>query len=145
MYKHVLVPTDGSDLSIGAVRHAAAFAKEAGSKITVITVTPPYNPLELGLMWPLSDPQEYTQRANQQADKRLAAARAIVDAAGVPCETVQSQHDRPYQAIIEAASSRGCDLIVMASHGWRGLAGVLLGSEATKVLTHSSVPVLVVR
>ena len=145
MYKHVLIPTDGSELSVGAIRHGAEFAKEAGAKITLLTVTPPFNAFELGRMLPLRDPEEYSQRVGEQAQKRLAAAREIVDAAGVPCETVHTEHDRPYEAIIEAARSRGCDLILMASHGWRGLSAILLGSETTKVLTYSTIPVLVVR
>jgi nucleotide-binding universal stress UspA family protein len=145
MYKHVLIPTDGSELSIGAVRQGANFAKAIGAKITLLTVMPPYNAYELGEMWPLTDSEQYRQHAEQQAEKRLATARELVDAAGVPCETVHIEHERPYEAIIETASSHGCDLILMGSHGRRGLSAILLGSETTKVLTHSTIPVLVVR
>jgi nucleotide-binding universal stress UspA family protein len=145
MYKHVLIPTDGSELSTGAVRHGAAFAKDAGAKITLLTVTPPFNPLEPGSILPPRDPEEYRRRAGEQAAKRLAAAKEIVEEAGVPCVAVQSEHGRPYEAIIEAAHAHGCDLVLMASHGWRGISAILLGSETTKVLTHSTIPVLVVR
>jgi nucleotide-binding universal stress UspA family protein len=145
MFKHILIPTDGSDLSIGAVRQGVKYAKESGASNTVLTVTPPFNAFELGAMLPLRDPEEHRKLAEEQASRRLAAAGEIARGANVPCETVHVEHDRPYQAIIETARARDCDLILLASHGWRGLAAVLLGSETTKVLTHSTVPVLVVR
>jgi nucleotide-binding universal stress UspA family protein len=103
MFKHILIPTDGSDLSIGAVRQGVKYAKESGASITVLTVTPPFNAFELGAMLPLRDPEEYRKLAEEQASRRLAAAGEIARGADVPCETVHVEHDRPYQAIIETA------------------------------------------
>ena len=145
MYKHLLIPIDGSELSIGAVRHGAEFAKSLGAKITLFTVTPPFNALKPGYILPIRDPEEHRQRETEWAERNLATAKAIVDETGIPCETAHIENSRPYEAIIEAAHARGCDLVLMASHGWRGISAVLLGSETMKVLTHSTIPVLVVR
>src|ERR671910_854668 len=92
MYKHVLIPTDGSELSIGAVRHGVAFAKDAGAEITFLTVTPPFNAFELGQMLPLRDPGEYTKHSEERAAEHLATAKKIAEAAGVSFETVHAEH-----------------------------------------------------
>src|SRR5687767_6806636 len=99
MFKHILIPTDGSDLSIGAVRQGVRYGKESGARITALTVTPPFNAFELGAMLPLRDPEEYRKLAEEQALRRLAAAAEIARAANVPCETVHVEHARPYEAI----------------------------------------------
>ena len=103
-------------------------------------------PMVVMAMVQLTEQQNrYHQHAAEQAARHLGEALAKAKAAGVPCETVQVDHDHPYQAIIETAASRGCDLIAMASHGRRGISALVLGSETTKVLTHSTTPVLVYR
>jgi nucleotide-binding universal stress UspA family protein len=145
MYQHILIPTDGSDLSIGAVRHGARLAKAIGAKITLFTAMRPFNPLKPGSILPLRDPEEHRERESERADAYLSAAKKIVDEAGVPCETARAEHARPYEGIIATAVGHGCDLILMASHGWQGVAALVLGSETNKVLVHASVPVLVVR
>lgn len=89
--------------------------------------------------------EQYQKRTAELAKKYLDAAKASAAAAGTTCETLPIVHDQPYQAIIDTAEEKACDLIVMASHGRRGVAAVMLGSETVKVLTHSTIPVLVFR
>ena len=144
MYKHILVPTDGTALSLKAVRAAAKLAGKLKAKITTLYVIPPYMPgtTSEDIVYRASySAQQYDKDMRKTADKALARAAAATGIAG--CEKLAKIHDHPWEAIIEAASSRKCDLIVMASHGRRGLAGLLLGSETQKVLTHSKTPVLV--
>jgi len=145
MFQHILVPTDGSTLSTDALRKATRFAKEAHARLVIVTVTRPPH-----IITPLGDQVDavgdvYGADIRARAAQDLADAAAIPAAAGVPCDTVQIEHEQPYQAIIDTATNKGCDLIAMASHGRRGLAALLVGSETTKVLTHSKVPVLVYR
>ena len=147
MFKHLLVPTDGSELSEQTVRRAISFAKEAGAKITAFFAKPEY-PLayfgEGALMDP-TPPEQFAEIAEAQAQAYLAEVIGLAKEAGVECDAVTATSDVPYQAIIDAANRAGCDLIFMASHGRRGLSGLLLGSETHKVLTHSTIPVLVYR
>jgi nucleotide-binding universal stress UspA family protein len=145
MFKNVLIATDGSDLANKAVDEGILFAKEIGAKITAVTITEPFNvfalaPSELGYT-----PIEYKKHAEAYADKLLRTVSAAAKSAGVVCETLHVEHAQVYQAIIDAAEARRCDLIVMASHGRRGVSAVVLGSETVKVLTHSKIPVLVYR
>jgi nucleotide-binding universal stress UspA family protein len=128
MYTNILIPTDGSELSEKAVSHGIALAKRIGANVTVLTVLPPFQIFRA----------EY-------AEKTLGAAARVARAADVECEGVHVGHDFPYQAIIDTAASKGCDLIVMASHGRHGVSAILLGSETMKVLTHSKIPILVHR
>lgn len=147
MFRHLLVPTDGSDLSKTAIEQAVRFASEIGARITFFIAKPDYPMAMYGegaLIDPVS-PDKYAQAAQRQAEDILAQAQAASAAAGVHSERAAVTSDAPYQAIIDTAIERGCDLIFMASHGRRGLAGLLLGSETQKVLTHSSIPVLVYR
>lgn len=145
MFKHILIPIDGTALSESAVDKGLALAREIGAKVTVLMTIEPA-PIVMMAMVQLTEQQNrYHQHAVEQATRYLDEALAKAKAAGVPCETVQVDHDHPYQAIIEAAASRGCDLIAMASHGRRGISALVLGSETTKVLTHSTTPVLVYR
>jgi len=145
MYKHILIPIDGTVLSDSAMDKGLAFAREIGARVTVLMTTEPA-PIVMMAMVQLTEQQNrYHQHAVDQAARHLGEALAKAKAAGVPCETVQVDHDHPYQAIIETAASRGCDLIAMASHGRRGISALVLGSETTKVLTHSTTPVLVYR
>jgi len=145
MYKHILIPIDGTALSDSAVDKGLAFAREIGAKVTVLMTIEPA-PIVMMAMVQLTEQQNrYHQHATEQAARHLGEAATKAKAAGVLCETVQVDHDHPYQAIIETAASRGCDLIAMASHGRRGISALVLGSETTKVLTHSTTPVLVYR
>jgi nucleotide-binding universal stress UspA family protein len=145
MHKHILMPTDGSALSEKAIEYGMALAKSVGAKVTVITVSPPYQVFAIEPTLITETPQSYQAYADRLAAKHLSVASQIASAAGVPCEELHVTHEQPYQAIIETAAAQGCDLIVMASHGRRGIAAVVLGSETVKVLTHSTIPVLVFR
>lgn len=149
MYEHILVPTDGSPLSLKAARAAADLAKAVGAKMTAIYAIPPYTPPSGGdgLIYYAEalSPKVYEAHMKKHAEAALAKVQKEAKAAGVACEAVSVVEDAPWNAIVKAAKSRKCDLIVMASHGRRGLSGLLLGSETTKVLTHSKTPVLVCR
>lgn len=147
MFKHILVPTDGSKLSEQTVKRAVIFAKEIGAKITFFFAKPDY-PVAFygeGALIDPTTPEKFAEMANQQAKEILGAHEATAKAAGVAAGTISSVSDIPYEAIIAAAEKSGADLIFMASHGRRGLSGLLLGSETQKVLTHSKIPVLVYR
>jgi nucleotide-binding universal stress UspA family protein len=145
MHKHILMPTDGSALSEKAIEYGMALAKSVGAKATVMTVSPPYQVFAIEPTLITETPQTSQAYADRLAAKHLAAASQIASAAGLICETLHVMHEQPYQAIIEVAAEKNCDLIVMASHGRRGIAAVVLGSETVKVLTHSTIPVLVFR
>ena len=147
MFKHILVPTDGSELSRQTVSRAISFAKEAGARITAFFAKPEY-PIAYfgeGALIDPTTPEKFAELAEQQAAEYLGDVVAQCQAAGVECSTASATSDIPYEAIIEAAETSGCDLIFMASHGRRGISGMLLGSETNKVLTHSKIPVLVYR
>lgn len=147
MFKHILVPVDGSELSGVAIRHAIEFARETGAKITCFHVQPDY-PVAFygeGVLFDPATPDKFAEMTSSQAQGILDHARAQATQAGVPCTTATTVSDIVYLAIIEAAKNAGCDLIFMASHGRRGISGFLLGSETQKVLTHSEIPVLVWR
>ncbi len=142
MYERILAATDGSPLSRRAVRAAAELARACGARLSVIHVVSPYLQ-STGI--DLAKLPGYG-RAVEQAGKRvLAAARADARAQDTTAEVISVVGGEPWKAILRAAGARRCDLIVMASHGRRGLKGLLLGSEAAKVLAHSKIPVLVCR
>jgi nucleotide-binding universal stress UspA family protein len=144
MFKHILLPTDGGELSMKAVRHGMLLAKQLGAKATAIIVRRPLREFVAeGITIPVSEEQQ--KDYIQQMDKLLEAARAEAKNDGIDCEAIQVVNDEPWRGIVEAAKAKGCDLIVMSSHGRRGVSAFLLGSETQKVLTHSSVPVLVYR
>ncbi|MEW5781303.1 MAG: universal stress protein [Pseudomonadota bacterium] len=147
MFKHILVPTDGSQLSQEAVKRAISFAKETGARITFFYAKPEY-PVAFygeGALIDPTTPEKFAQMAEQQAQEILDKCARLAAESGVECATLSKTSDVPYEAIIEAADAAGCDLIFMASHGRRGLGALLLGSETQKVLTHSKIPVLVYR
>lgn len=147
MFKHILVPTDGSQLSGETVKRAIGFAGEAGARITFFYAKPSY-PVAFygeGAFIDPTTPEKFTEMADQQAAAILDACTKLAQESGVACATQATVSDIPFEAIIEAATASGCDLIFMASHGRRGLGGLLLGSETQKVLTHSKIPVLVYR
>jgi nucleotide-binding universal stress UspA family protein len=145
MYSHILIPTDGSSLSTAALEKGLSFARDARAKATILTITEPLH------LFPGRGDQlehmcaDYARNSKEHAVRCLAEAEAKAKALHVPCEFIQLESTHPYQAIIDTAAERGCDLIAMASHGRRGVAAVLLGSETVKVLTHSAIPVLVYR
>ena len=145
MYKNILIPTDGSELAGKAVQSGIIFAKEIGAKIIVLTVTAPFHVFTLDPQVVEDTPDQYRRHIQEHTAKILGAVANAAKAAGLACETVQVEHEHPYQAIIDTARSKGCDLIVMASHGRRGISAIVLGSETVKVLTHSKIPVLVHR
>jgi nucleotide-binding universal stress UspA family protein len=145
MFKHVLIPTDGSDLSRKAILYGVQLAKESGAKVTGLTVAEPYQTAGMDTVFVPVDLGDYEEQSRVLSEKALEQVKMAAQAAGVPCETIREVHDQPYRAIIDAALALGCDLIVMASHGRRGISALLLGSETSKVLTHSTIPVLVYR
>ena len=145
MFKHILIPTDGSDLATQAVEKGIVFAKETGAKITAMTVTEPFRMLSTKPSQVEYTPIEYKRYAEAHAETVVGRVSVAANSAGVACEVLHVEHEQVYQAIIDAAEARKCDLIVMASHGRRGVSAVVLGSETTKVLTHSKIPVLVYR
>ena len=145
MYKHILIPTDGSALSEIAVRQGVALAKSLGASTTAITVTPTFHTLAIEPMALTDTAEQYEKDCKALAARYLGSVMAAATAAGVPYTGLHVVHDSPYEAIIEAAKKNQCDLIVMASHGRKGVAALVLGSETTKVLTHSKIPVLVCR
>jgi nucleotide-binding universal stress UspA family protein len=145
MYANILIPTDGSDLATKAVVHGVALAKRLGAKVVALTVVPPFHTLTTDTRMIEDTPGQYHARMQKQAAQTLGAVADAARAAGVACETVQVELEHPFQAIIETAESRGCDLIVMASHGRHGISALVLGSETVKVLTHCKIPVLVHR
>jgi nucleotide-binding universal stress UspA family protein len=144
MYKHILIPTDGSDLSKKAIRQGVAFAKSLRAKVTAVSVTPTFHAIADEPMM-FTTMQEYGKESAARAKKTLGVAKSAAKAAGVRFDAVHVVSDQPYAAIIGVARRKGCDLIFMASHGRKGIAALVLGSETNKVLTHSKIPVLVCR
>jgi nucleotide-binding universal stress UspA family protein len=145
MFRHVLIPTDGSALSNAAVEKGLVFAREAGATAVVMTVVEPFHVLSADSDQLAQTRSDYERHAREQADRILAEAKRRADTLGVVCETVRADSDHPHEAIIGTATRRGSDLIVMASHGRRGMSALVLGSVTVKVLTHSTIPVLVYR
>ena len=144
MFKRILVPTDGSEISAKAVKTAATLAKLAGAELMTVSVKEPFPYSAISEMQP-TPPQEFFDAQERIAAKRVGEVVDLAKNAGLTClaHTVEALH--PWEAIIDHAKRQECDLLVMASHGRRGVTALLLGSETQKVLTHSTVPVLVVR
>ena len=145
MFQHLLVPTDGSALSRGTAQQAVRFAKSIDAKITAFHAMPE---LRLLANHPGLTPEtrnSFVEQARSHADELLAFVKQTAQAEGVACQTVMVSSDHPHEAILRAALDRDCDLIFMASHGRRGIEGLLVGSETQKVMTHSKIPVLVWR
>lgn len=148
MYKHILLPTDGSKLSDKAVERGIAFAKSIGAKVTAIHVVPEFQMVaDEGFVAPMSAQfkERFEKESRIHAKKVLDTIEKMAKAADVGFSGEIVSSDFPHQQIIHTAQKRKCDLVMMASHGRRGLSGLLLGSETAKVLTHSKIPVLVVR
>ena len=144
-YTNILIPTDASELAGKAVQHGIALAKRIGAKVTALTVLPPFHIFTTDTQMLEDTPVQYTARMQEHAEKTLGVVAQAAQAAGIACEMTHVEHEHPYQAIIDTAESKGCDLIVMASHGRHGMSAIVLGSETVKVLTHSKIPVLVHR
>ena len=147
MFKHILVPTDGSQFSQDSCRRPVPSAKEAGAKIPACYANPEY-PVTYygeGALIDSTTPEQFAELAETQAKEILGFVEKMCSEAGVECSTMSLTNDIVYEGIIEAATKSGCDLIFMASHGRRGLSGLLLGSETHKVLTHTKIPVLIYR
>lgn len=144
MFKKILVPTDGSELSHKAINGAVAFAKALNAGVVGVTVVDPYSYSNISEYRP-ETLEGYEDRILKAAADRLGRIADAAAAAGVPVETMTLKSFSPFEAIIDAAKTSGADVIFMASHGRRGLSAVLLGSETQKVLTHSAIPVMVYR
>ncbi len=148
MFKNILVPVDGSELSDAAVTRACSFAREASARLTFYYAKPGYFPASIAgeaLFNDVENYNTYLAAMEKQAESILRKAAKVAVDAGVPADTVSEEYDTPHEGIIAAAEGRGCDLIFMASHGRRGVGALLLGSETNKVLTHCKIPVLVYR
>jgi len=144
LYKHILLPTDGSELSKAAMRHGIALAKAIGAKVSALVVSTPLASLVVDPDAVSAALDQYQALVKTQTAKYLDNIKNEAGKAGVGCVTLCIEHERAYEAIVEAAKTNGCDLVIMASHGLRGVSAIL-GSETLKVLTHSSVPILVYR
>ncbi len=144
MFKKILIPTDGSSLSEIAITGAIDYAKSGGAKLVGLTVSEKMPPLMYGEVWSGVAPINFEENIKIYK-KQLAAVGQKFEAAGISHEIVFVEDEHPWKAILDTAKERGCDAIFMASHGRRGVDAVLLGSETNKVLTHSTIPVLVYR
>src|SRR5690606_17740479 len=145
MYKHILIATDGSDLAQKAVTQGLAVAKALGSRATALNVSEPWvavAPGEVAMAFPVKD---YDDSVKANAARILGAVATEAQSLGVTCDTLHVKDQFPAEGILETAEKLGCDLIAMASHGRRGLMRFLLGSQANKVLTHGTIPVLICR
>lgn len=148
MYTHILVPTDGSELSLNAARQAIALAKLFKGKITAIMVSPTYRQSQQdGFIVPTSNTMRdrWEEQMAERAKKVLDGISEDAGKSGVPCQAVHEFGDSPYEAIIDTANKNGCDLIVMGSHGHGGVKQIFVGSETTRVLSHTKIPVMVYR
>ena len=145
MFKHILLPTDGSELSSAAVRQGVRFAKSIGAKVTGLTVMPVQHTFFYNSKIRKETLDEVAKRFKERAEPFLEVIGTAAREAGVECDLVYERNDSPFESIIRVAGQKGCDLILMASHGKRGVQALLLGSETQKVLTYSKIPVLVYR
>lgn len=145
MYKHILIPTDGSPLSEVAIKQGLQLAKTVNAKATVITTVLPFHVVAVEPTMVTDTREQYDKEIVRIVERRLAFPREAARAAGVVYEDIHMVAEHPWAAIVETAKTRGCDLIVMASHGRKGVSALVLGSETTKVLTHTMIPTLVCR
>ena len=140
MYRHILIPTDGSELSEHGVAQGLALAKSLGAKVSAIFVVEPFSEVTGRFLEAVAT---YVELRKEQATSALDRAANAAREAGVSCELIQVEDGQPHQAIIAAAENKGCDLIVMSSHGRSGLSMLLIGSVTNKVLAHAKTPVLI--
>ncbi|MFL6700250.1 MAG: universal stress protein [Vitreoscilla sp.] len=144
MFRSILIPTDGTEITAKAVASAIALAKALGARLSTITVKEPFPYSAISEMQPIP-PQEFYDAQERIALNRVKEVVTAADAAGLDCQAFTVEATHPWEAIVDHAKSQSCDLIVMASHGRRGVSALLLGSETTRVLVHCEVPVLVVK
>jgi len=140
MYKHILIATDGSDIANKAIPHAIAQARAFGAKLSAVTISEPYDAVIAA-----ESHGDYNERSAENAAEILSFVTATAEGAGIECDAIHEQSRVPYEGIIAAAKNVDADLIVVGSHGRRGVEGLLLGSQASKLLTHSKTATLVVR
>jgi nucleotide-binding universal stress UspA family protein len=145
MYKHILIATDGSELAGKAVAAGFDLARQLGAQVTVVTATEPWAVFVSGEATFGFPVEEYEKTADESASRILSGASKLARKADIHCDTVHAKNQFPAEAILETANKNHCDLIVMASHGRRGLRRLLLGSQAIRVLTLSTIPVLICR
>lgn len=145
MFRHILVPTDGSAHASRALAQAVKLAKAVGARVTILTVVEPFHAFTMDMRHVSRGRAEYEAYAKAQAVRILADADKVAQKHGVAYATLQRRHEQPHKAILEAAAKRSCDLVVMGSHGRHGIANLMLGSVANKVLAQSKVPVLIYR
>ncbi|MBA5687734.1 universal stress protein [Rugamonas apoptosis] len=145
MFKHILLPTDGSSIASAMIQKTLAFAKESGAKVTGIHVMADYQIFTYQPEMLADSREQYARDSAAHARVFLAEIENAAKELGVSCDTMLVTDEQPYEAICKAATDAGCDVICMSSHGRRGVKGLLLGSETQKVLTHATVPVLVFR
>ncbi len=144
MYQRILFPTDGSEITTKALQTALSLARLCGAELHTLAVMEPFPYSAISEMQPVP-PQEFFDAQQRVASARVKAVAQAAEAAGVRCQAATVEALHPWEAILDHGKAQGCDLIVMASHGRRGVSALLLGSETQKVLTHSTLPVLVVR
>ena len=145
MYKHILIPTDGSELSDRAVREGIDLATAMKARVTLLTSSMPFHVFATDALLVSDTPTKYVEDVERRAAQRLKSGVEYARSHGVEAASRHVFAEHPYQAIVDATRDEGCDLICMASHARRGVAGVLIGSETSRVLSHSKVPVLVCR
>jgi nucleotide-binding universal stress UspA family protein len=145
MFKHLLLPTDGSKLSERSVKHGIRLAMALNAKVTALHVVPKFHAFTYKTGMLGDTRSQYEAKSTEHASACLSFVKKVAQGANVECDVIQASSDQPFKEIIKLARKKGCDLILMASHGRRGMEGFLLGSETQKVLTHSQIPVLVYR
>ena len=145
MFKHILLPTDGSQLSEKAIHEGVLLARSLGAKVTGLCIMPEKHPFFYETEMPAEALEQIARQYKEAGHDYLAVIAKKAGEAGVECDVVYEAADYIYAAIIRLAEQRDCDLIMMASHGRRGIEALIIGSETQKVLTHSKIPVLVVR
>lgn len=143
MYRHLMVPLDDSPLSVDTVQHAVKLAKTLGAKITFFHAQTDYGASSIGALERVLAPATFNEHLAGEARAILAKAETVARIAGVPFDSVVTTSDRPHEAILDVAEQRGCDLVFIASHGRRGIKGLMLGSQTQKVLQDATIPVLV--
>jgi nucleotide-binding universal stress UspA family protein len=147
MFKHILIPTDGSDISNEAAAAGIELAKALGARVTGFFAAPAPTPIVYSGMLPVGivSPEEHAKLIERTANQYLGAIEKAARAQGVPCQVLHKTNDFPADAIVDAASEQGCDCIFMASHGRHTRRGAALGSETLKVATEAGVPVVIYR
>jgi nucleotide-binding universal stress UspA family protein len=145
MFKHIMLPTDGSELSEMAVRKGIQFARSINAKVTGLHVIPKFHVFTYKTEMLEDTREQFIRDSQAQAEKYLASISTVAKEAGVTCDVQSVVSDHPHQVIVQIAKEKGCDAIVMASHGRSGIPAILLGSQTSKVLVHTNLPVLVFR